>query len=280
MLKILSFIAKHPLTRNKPLAGFARFAKWQIESRLKDEVEFDWLDGAKLLVRNGMTGATGNIYCGLHEFPDMAFLLHLLRPDNLFVDVGANIGSYTVLASKVVGSSTIAFEPDPHTLLTLRRNIEINDIADRVTTVEAVAGRQGGTVSFTTGLDTINHVAAESDANTRQVHMTTLDETLEGKHPILIKLDVEGYEADVIAGAMKTLRNPSLLAIETEGVAADVVAPLESAGFERLYYEPISRRLSAVELTGHSNALYIRDRAKVEALLNSATSRTVLGIKL
>jgi FkbM family methyltransferase len=279
MLGTLSFIAKHPLSRNKPLAGFVRFARWQIESRLNDEVEVDWLEGAKLLVRNGMTGATGNIYCGLHEFADMAFLLHLLRPDDLFVDVGANIGSYTVLASAVAGSSTIAFEPDPLTMVTLRRQIGVNDISDRVTTIEAAAGRQTGTASFTTGLDTINHVATESDPNTRHVQMTTLDEALRGKSPVLIKLDVEGYEPDVVAGAIETLRNPTLLAIETEGVSAEVVRPLEAAGFARYYYEPFTRQLSATEIEGHANALFIRDRSKVEARLKAAATRTVLGIR-
>ena len=56
---------------------------------------FDWIEGSKLAARNGMTGATGNIYCGLHEFVDMAFLLHLLRPSDLFVDVGAGFLQFT-----------------------------------------------------------------------------------------------------------------------------------------------------------------------------------------
>lgn len=76
------------------------------------EVQFDWIEGARLMVRNGMTGATGNIYCGLHEFTDMSFVLHLLRPDDLFVDVGANIGSYTVLGKvcKTPGQTCLSAE--------------------------------------------------------------------------------------------------------------------------------------------------------------------------
>lgn len=46
-----------------------------------------------------MTGATGNWYCGLQEYEDMSFVLHALRPGDLFVDVGANIGSYSILAA-------------------------------------------------------------------------------------------------------------------------------------------------------------------------------------
>lgn len=277
MFRTLSFIANHPLTRDRRLAGFARFAKWQIQSRLHREVEVNWIEGAKLVASNGMTGATGNIYCGLHEFADMAFLLHLLRPDDLFVDVGANIGSYTVLASAVVGAQSIAAEPDPQTMLALRRNIMVNGIAARARTIEAAIGREAGRTRFTVGLDTMNHVASDSDPQTREVPVQTLDEVLKGLSPTLIKLDVERFEADVLAGARETLQKSSLLAVETEADSEPVVQALVSAGFERMYYEPLSRSLHTGSREGHSNALFIRDRCSVNDCLRSAPLRTVLG---
>src|SRR6478609_823915 len=105
MLSTLRFIIRHPLNQRRRLAALMRFASWQLGSRVKTEHVIPWVAGTKLVVRRGMTGATGNIYCGLHEFADMAFVLHALRPGDLFVDVGANIGSYTVLASAVCDAS-------------------------------------------------------------------------------------------------------------------------------------------------------------------------------
>src|ERR1700683_536380 len=93
------FFSEHPLTRDRPLGAWARFAAWQIRSRVKDEILIDWIGGQRLAVRRGMTGATGNIYVGLHEFADMLFVLHFLREDDLFLDIGANVGTYTVLGS-------------------------------------------------------------------------------------------------------------------------------------------------------------------------------------
>ena len=194
VLSTLRFIAGHPLSSQKRLSAFARYARWQIESRMRSDVTFEWIEGSKLIVRNGMAGATGNIYCGLHEFVDMAFVLHLLRPGDLFVDVGANIGSYTVLASAVCGAHSIAVEPDPETMLFLERNIEANGIGDRVTLVESALGAESGTARFTVGRDTMNRVATESDAETRGVRVETLDELLQDARPVLIKLDVEGFE--------------------------------------------------------------------------------------
>ena len=98
IIATLRFLATHPLTARYPAGAFWRYGRWQIESRLRPEVEVDWIEGTKLVARNGMTGATGNIYCGLHEFADMAFVIQMLRPGDLFVDIGANIGSYTVLS--------------------------------------------------------------------------------------------------------------------------------------------------------------------------------------
>src|SRR5436305_706072 len=88
----------HPLTRHAPLKAWLRFFSWQIRSRVKKEILFEWVGGQQLAVRRGMTGATGNIYVGLHEFVDMLFTLHFLRQEDLFLDIGSNIGSYTVLA--------------------------------------------------------------------------------------------------------------------------------------------------------------------------------------
>lgn len=275
MLKTLSFITSHPLTRDRPLSAIGRFVRWQVESRLKQEVEFDWIEGSKLIVRNGMTGATGNIYCGLHEFADMAFLLHFLRQGDLFVDVGANIGSYTVLASAVCGAETIAVEPDPVTMGSLKKNIAANGIGDVVTTVEAAVGREEGEVNFTVGLDTVNQVASAGQTNTRKVRVVRLDDLLRGRSPAFIKLDVEGYESEVIGGASETLNNPSLLAIETESRDEEVLSKLRGAGFVEYGYDPFLRRVS--ECPGRaSNALFLRAADVVARRLSGAQPRELL----
>ena len=67
----------------------------QIGSRLvPGPVLVPFVDSCSLFAQAGMTGITQNIYVGLAEFREMAFLLHVLRPDDLFVDVGANIGTW------------------------------------------------------------------------------------------------------------------------------------------------------------------------------------------
>ena len=62
----------------------------------------------------------------------MAFLVHCLRESHLLLGVGANVGAYTVLSSKVVGAGSIAFEPIAETVERLKDQLAINRIVDMV----------------------------------------------------------------------------------------------------------------------------------------------------
>ena len=128
-IKTLRFIWRHPLNASRRLSALKRWFFWQLGSRLvPGPVAVNFVNGARLLVKPGMTGATQNIYCGLQEFEEMAFLLHFLRKDDLFLDIGANIGSYTILAASSVGARTMAVEPIPITFSVLIENILLNGV--------------------------------------------------------------------------------------------------------------------------------------------------------
>lgn len=233
------------------------------------------------MVSRGMSGATGNIYCGLHECPDMAFVLHLLRPGDLFVDVGANVGSYTVLASRVCGASSVSIEPGDEARQALSRNLRQNGIEGLVEIVASAVGSSDGEIAFTEGLDTVNRVATAADESSVVVPMRCLDSIVASKRPVLIKIDVEGFEEEVVRGARKTLEQPSLLAVELETVTGATEGMLRDAGFERVAYDPFTRKLVAPtpELMGH-NALFVRDRAEVRRRVESAARRKVYGVEI
>lgn len=263
------------------MRSFGRFIRWQVESRIYNEVIVSWIDGTALAVHRGMTGATGNIYCGLHEFEDMAFLLHFLRPDDVFVDVGANVGSYTVLASGVCGAQTIAFEPDPKSFAALMRNVELNKIDGLVQCRECATGAEVGKIDFTVGLDTMNKVALDKNGPTAVVAIDTLDHGLDGKCPNLIKLDVEGFEGEVLKGASQTLNRAGLKAIITEDSSPAVINVLRAAGFSVHSYDPLTRKLTAGRPRGPApNSLFVRDSDYVQHRLINAARIHVLGRSL
>jgi FkbM family methyltransferase len=210
-----------------------------------------------------MIGATGNIYVGLHEFADMMFVLHFLRKGDLFLDVGANIGSYTILASGVCKAAVWAFEPDPSTVRSLKRNVELNDLNNFVTVYEFALGSTEGEVPFTVGQDTVNRVATNARGkNIRMVNQQPLDALNRADtHPIMIKMDVEGYEEEVLRGAQRLLANEALKVIDIEWPNAASVEILNGHRFTRAYYDPFARKLQTklTDTFSSPNALFVRD---------------------
>lgn len=273
LISTLRFITNHPLNNQQKLDAVFRFIKWQVGSRiLPGTVAVNFVNDARLLVSPGMTGATGNIYTGLHEFEDMAFLLHVLRADDLFIDIGANVGSYTILAGKVVGAKCIAIEPIPVTFNHLLDNISLNQISTKVVAHNLGIGRDTGILKFTTNLDTVNHVItdAEEGIEILEVPVRSLDEIAGKLDPFLMKIDVEGFETDVVAGGEEVFSKTSLNAIimELNGSGSrygydepSLHQKIIGYGFSPYSYLPVKREL--VSLNGKNsesgNTLYIRD---------------------
>jgi FkbM family methyltransferase len=295
----LRFLLDHPLTSRHPAQAIARYVRWQLSSRLAlGPVAVKFVNDARLLVRPGMTGATGNVYAGLHDFADMAFMLHALRKDDLFADVGANVGAYTVLAARVAGARVIAFEPAPAAHAALLDNIRLNGIGERVDVRAACVGSETGTARVTTAEDTTNHVVPRDTAHasdpvaTLEVPLTSLDAALAGRPPLLIKLDIEGYELEALRGARFTLQNPELRAIIMEinstGLRygrsdTELEQLVLTSGFRRCEYLPFERRLVEVvtpQAKVDGNALFVRDIEFVSERVRSAQAFEVLNLRI
>ena len=208
LFRTLKFISNHPLNVNMRTKALKRWLFWQIGSRMvRGSVIVDFVNDSHLIVRPGMAAATLNIYCGLHEFEEMGFLLHYLSKDDLFVDVGANVGTYTILAGAAIGTPTIALEPIPTSFRALEENIRINGIQDIVDLKNIGVGDKPGIMKFTSSLDTKNHIVENPNKmiSTVKCKVETLDSILREKRFSLIKIDVEGYEYAVVNGAQHIL---------------------------------------------------------------------------
>lgn len=291
---LLKCICTHPMNRKHKTRAVIRFFGWQIKSRIvRRGIVVPWVNDSRLMVRKGMTGATGNIYNGLHEYADMGFLLHLLRPSDLFLDVGSNVGVYTVLASSAIGSHSIAIEPVPAAFESLNDNITLNTTSALVELHNIGVGAKEGTLTFTAGHDTMNHVVTEASETQEvlSVPVDTLDHVLAGRCPTLMKIDVEGFETPVLEGAEGLLDQPSLQAIimELNGMGArygfdDEVLNQRvlDHGFTACSYDPVSRELKVCQGIDHEggNMIYVRDVEAVRERLRTAPKFKVAGYLL
>jgi FkbM family methyltransferase len=150
------------------------------------------------------------------------FIKSLLRPGMTVLDVGSNIGYFTLIAARGVGAGgrVYAFEPQPHNFRLLKKNIEINSQANVTAFNRAMSDKQEKVRLFE---DTINYGAHSlSDRNligrggSIEVDAVTIDdlaETVPGKRFDLIKMDTQGAEGWIIEGAKRTMidTNPRLI---------------------------------------------------------------------
>lgn len=143
-----------------------------------------------------------------------------VRPGAVVLDVGANVGSYTLLFALWGGATgrVFAFEPAPEARDGLRMHVALNGLADRVEIVAAAAGAAVGTARFRIdGASGANAIAAGlhgAASECIEVETTTIDAFCERHRtrPDVIKIDVEGAELDVLAGARRVLAQPDLQA--------------------------------------------------------------------
>jgi len=291
LFKILKSILNHPFNKEQKTQSVIRFLKWQISTSLnKYTVIYPVTKNAVMIAEKGMTGITGCIYSGLLEFEEMMFTLHFLRADDLFVDVGANVGIYTVLASGEIGANTISIEPIKKTFDTLYMNIKINNIESRVRLLNIGLGSTEGELIFTTNEESVNHVVSDFESKleieTAKVTINTLDNICINRKPNLVKIDVEGFETNVIHGAKDILGSPELKAIiiELNGSGSrygfnekDIHEKIISHGFSCFAYEPYSRKIIPMKTFGTNNTIYLRDLEFITSRVASAPKVSIIN---
>jgi FkbM family methyltransferase len=284
LARTISHLLEHPLNRNRKTAALFNYVKWQLGSRLMPrKVLFDWVEGTKLSVQPGDHGLVGNVCCGLVEFEDMSYVLHLVKPEDLFIDVGANAGTFTILACKARGASGICFEPVPSTFARLEENLQVNGLSDRVEAFNMGVADKDGHLAFSSDLNLVNHVLTDDEpkSDSIEVEVKSLDSVLEGRNPSILKIDVEGFEAAVINGADRVLSNPSLQSVimELRGhgdhYGFDETAILRKMldyGFATQTYEPFSRELNSLDgkISTLGNTLFTRNEDLIRERVKTA----------
>ena len=219
----------------RPAAALYRYLA---RSLIPEQKRLVYADGHKMFVH--MEGYKGDgiaqevLFYGSYERYVTILFKELLSEGMNMVDIGANIGYYTLLAAKLVGErgKVFAFEPEPENYALLLRNIEVNGYKNCVPVRQAVSNKAGKVKLFLSKADPGMHSLYRAEENATEaitVDTISLDDFFKDKEcPIdIIKVDVEGAEMAVLQGMATIIKNNENLKIFTEFYPA----LLQSSGF-------------------------------------------------
>jgi FkbM family methyltransferase len=203
-------------------------------------------------------------WLGIYEPKIQNALSRLISAGDVVYDVGANAGFFTLLAARLVGSRgrVFAFDPLPDNIASIREQIAVNSLTNCQAVQGAVSDRPGRASLTLAQNNSMAHISSENEPGDLDVEVIALDafadvsrntaatEGLAGHtldvaagdgsapRPNVIKIDVEGPEAQVLEGAVKMLSSPSAprLLIELHGhqVAVKVGSFLQNLGYRIL----------------------------------------------
>lgn len=154
---------------------------------------------------------SGNIaFMGSYEFGLSRELSALAAKGGVFVDVGANMGYFSLLWSgRNPANRVFAFEASPRNVSIFQKNITKNDLGDKIQLISKAAGAENGSVKFEvgpaqqTGWGGISNEATET---TIDVPLVRIDEELKDQEIAVLKIDVEGADTWVLYGCEKLLK--------------------------------------------------------------------------
>ena len=202
-------------------------------------------------IRIGVSSEMERFRCSTYAVKEpetIEWLAGSVRPEDVVFDIGANIGLYSLFAAKLNPLCTVyAFEPESQNYARLCNNIVLNRLENIIPCNAPIADREMldyflvGSLEAGSALHSFGKPLAASWPVLRQAAISVSLDRLVGAYnlpqPNLIKLDVDGIEDQILAGADEVLRSPALRSILIEinndgdnGKRADIIARLQSAG--------------------------------------------------
>jgi FkbM family methyltransferase len=175
-------------------------------------------------------------WLGSYEFEKQLVLRDLVKPGDVVYDIGAHVGYFTIIFSKLVGPKgrVIAFEPFKENVDWIKRHADLNRMTN-IEVVQAGIGGQTGDVSFAKGWHSATGgMTAEGDQKFKVLKLTDFIELRTAPIPQLIKFDIEGAEQDAIPAAINFLvksRVRLLISTHSDTITKNLGQLLASHGY-------------------------------------------------
>jgi len=197
-----------------PIKAFHKFIVSRITAR------FTVVDGNKMFL--DPEDAMRLSITGIHEPLETAIVKKQIKKGDVVLDIGANIGYYTLIFSRLVGKMgrVYAFEPDPCSYALLKKNVEINECSNVVLLQKAVSNKSVKIKLYLCEYNSMDHRIYDSHDNRKFVEIDAikLDDYFKNYHKKInfIKMDIQGSEGVAVQGMSYLLKKNKTVKIITE----------------------------------------------------------------
>jgi FkbM family methyltransferase len=229
--------------------GIVRHLQWQFRKAFNlFPVELA-LSDSRIVATHRRCGVSALVNSqGLYDFNNMSLVKFLLEKGGTFFDVGANIGSYSLVASEQAPALVVAFEPHPATFGLLADNISLNHRNNTMLVHAAVGESDGYCLLSNESCSALNKVVSREMQSAVSVPCRRLDSFCRstGIIPDFIKIDTEGYELSVLRSLGDYLARVKIILLEMpapKSVEAErIISYLTGWGFQGPYYCDFANR--------------------------------------
>jgi len=237
---------------------------WDNALKNKEEKLIKYFDGNVKLYCYTDSFLSGLIYTDLFEEAELEFIRRYLKKGDIFVDIGANIGFFSMNAAMCIGDAgkVISFEPTPKTFIRLQENVKLNNLRN-LRAFQMAVSEKDEQLEFTISMDghdgwnSLTKPSSGTIVEKAKVDCIQIDSIKkidpDFQNAALIKIDIEGWELFALKGGSQFLSQenaPSLLIEFTEQNAAnagtsckEIYKYLNFLGYELYRFDEIEKKL-------------------------------------
>lgn len=211
------------------IQGIIKYFKWQIIKILNLFPVKILVSKTTIEIKNkeiSLEGGTKIYTQGMYDFNNMTLIQHALSNKyNTFIDIGTNIGLYSLIASEIKNATIYSFEPHPFTYNLFKEQIKLND-RNNIVTLNKALSNFNGQVKFTNvNGSSVNKIVIDNSQNDLisveccKASSFIIDNNI---NPEIVKIDVEGFELEVINGFENEIKKVKIFLIEISKNEAEV----------------------------------------------------------
>lgn len=223
MLSSYKFLIKAPFNKEYPVRALLRFLVWKLIRLLKlQNLKVKFWKNRYFYINHDSFQSMWLMYNYIVDWEEFLFTHYYLRENSIVFDIGANMGFYTIWMSRSIGiqGQIHSFEPDTKNFNRLSQNISINQFNGQFIPNNDAVSKKNGKMKMTIGFDGENHlVDSNFGGSSSIINVVCLDDYCNQRNISridFIKIDVEGFELDVLKGGINLLTQKNVDVIQLE----------------------------------------------------------------